>query len=466
MIRDFSEAKKEELCRVLDMIDNQNGEPFEVWFRRRAADFGQWPDRLGIYDYIMRSERFKYKILHINNRTRKQIEANFEGVKNADAKCAGTFRGYAEAVKEQIEAVRIMMQFMQSAGKTGLDIDVLLHGLTLQSKRSYTEQLEEGQKVLLSYLSMRGITDPAEQQEIRDLIMEKQPYLLKGLYIADYYSSENAIVIYNSIMEYYHKYKKKITLMGYLEESGIIDSVEQQKIYDQILDKQPDMLDSLYTVVYRGNGDASAIYDSIMDYYNKHKMDITIQDVEGLDMGERMDQTQRETFVACWNRLGQMELSKEQIIAVMANIYAESRCSATNAQESYGYIGLYDDKYTFLPNDNVGYGICQWTIESRKTALQEYANSTNGSVYELETQLNYFQYEMEQGICKGKWEDFLAINDRDEAVVYFWRRIEISGASIKGPGDPDYESALADHISFADSIENWYETTFQQEAGE
>lgn len=137
-----------------------------------------------------------------------------------------------------------------------------------------------------------------------------------------------------------------------------------------------------------------------------------------------MDQNQKETFVACWNKLGQMGLSREHIIAVMANIYAESRFSATNAQESYGYIGLYDDNYTFVTNDGVGYGICQWTIESRKEALLEFANDTNGSVRDLGTQLNYFQYEMEEGICKNYWNNFLEKETIYDATNYFLDIIE------------------------------------------
>lgn len=461
MIRDFTEAKKEEIYRVLDMIDDQNGEPFEVWFRRRAADFGQWPDRLEIYDYMRRSERFKSKILDIDNRTRKQIDANFEGVKNTDAKGAGTFRGYAEAVKEQIEAVRIMMQFLQSAGKTGLDIDVLLHGLTLQSKRSYTEQLEEGQKVLLSYLSMRGITDPAEQQEIRDLIMEKQPYLLKGLYIADYYSSENAIVIYNSIMEYYHKYKKKITLMGYLEKSGIIDSAEQQKIYDQILDKQPNMLDNLYTAVYRGNGDASAIYDSIMDYYNKHKMDITIQDVEGLALGGvLLQQIQKETFVECWNYLFSMGLSVDQVIAVIANIHAEGELSPTNRQNTKDNKNIEDPDYAYLTGDNVGYGILQWTYYARKEGLLNKANEMGKEVSDLDVQLEYFRYEMEESYDFRKiWPEFLTEQDRYKAIEYFYCNIEAPNSSVN-KNSQGYKNAISKRTRYADDISQWFEAIF------
>lgn len=99
-------------------------------------------------------------------------------------------------------------------------------------------------------------------------------------------------------------------------------------------------------------------------------------------------------------------------------------------------------------------------------ALLKYANDTNGSVHALETQLGYFQYEMEEGICKGKWPDFLKENDRNAAVKYFWENILRSYNSGLGEGNPKYEKALKQHIEYADHIENWYDTTFQKEATE
>lgn len=280
MIRVFSEAKKEELYRVLDMIDDKGWEPFGVWSGRRGYEFGEWANRLGIYNYMRQTEYFQNKILTLNSITRKQIEANFEGVENIDARGADAFREYAETVKEQIKAVRIMMQFMQSAGKTGTDIEVLLQSLTLQSKHSYAEQLEEGRKVLLSYLSVRGITDPAEQQEIYDLIMEEQPYLLASLYTADYYSGEDAIVIYNSIMDYYYKYKAEEMFESYLISFGYTNCVEREFVIDMICEAQPDsLLDWYYADIYK-TSDCEEITESIKKYYIENKKKIKLETIE------------------------------------------------------------------------------------------------------------------------------------------------------------------------------------------
>ncbi|MFG6358112.1 MAG: hypothetical protein K1W26_15050, partial [Acetatifactor sp.] len=403
---------------------------------------------------------YQNRIREINDDVRRQVDIAFEGAAEADQGYAGIFRGHAETVREQMRTVQTMLQVMQSANRTGVDIKALVHGMRPQPEGSREEQLESGRRALLNHLQVRGNTDSTVQQEICDLITKEQPYMVENLYMADFCGSEDTGEIYNLIMECYTDRKTEMTFKEYLGKYGVTDPAEQQEIYGMLLEKQPSIPQELYRAVREGSGDAEAIFSATMDYYNKHKMDITIEDLEGLDMGERMDQTQRETFVACWNKLGQMEISKDHMIAVMACIFAESRFSATNAQGN-SYKGLYDD-YEFKTGDNVGYGILQWTYNTRKEELLKYANDTGGSVHDLETQLGYFQYEMEKGICRGKWPVFLNYVERNEAIRYFWRYILISGNSLLGKGNQDYEKAFEEHIEFADNIEDWYVTTFQQ----
>ncbi len=464
MVRDFSKAKKEELYRALELIDDREWKPFMAWCGGRTVEFGEWADRLGISTYTRQVDNYQNMVLELNDSTRNQMDITFEGVAETDRRYAQIFQGHAETVREQIRRVQTMLQVMQSANRNGTDIRTITCGMNLHTEVSYMEQLENAQRILLSYLKVRGVTDPAEQQEICDWIMANQMQVLGKLYEADYYGSEDAGTIYNSLMDSYIGYKTEVTFMSYLNENEITDLAEQQKIYGMILENQPSMLRKLYMAVEQDHEDADTIFYSIMDYYNKHKMDITIEDLEGLDMGERMDQTQRETFVACWNKLGQMEISKDHMIAVMANIFAESRFSATNAQGKSNK-GLYND-YEYKTGDKLGYGILQWTNKTRKIALLKYANDTSGSVHDLETQLGYFQYEMEEGICIELWLEFLKESDRNEAVKYFWRNILRSYNSGLGEGNPDYEKALREHIEYADHIEEWYNTTFQQEVRE
>lgn len=460
MIRDFTQAKREEIKNALESIDGGEWKSFMQWCGGRTAGFGDWADRLGISFYTRQIDDYQNRIREINDDVRRQVDIAFEGAAEADQGYAGIFRGHAETVREQMRTVQTMLQVMQSANRTGVDIKALVHGMRPQPEGSREEQLESGRRALLNHLQVRGNTDSTVQQEICDLITKEQPYMVENLYMADFCGSEDTGEIYNLIMECYTDRKTEMTFKEYLGKYGVTDPAEQQEIYGMLLEKQPSIPQELYRAVREGSGDAEAIFSATMDYYNKHKMDITIEDLEGLDMGERMDQTQRETFVACWNKLGQIEISKDHMIAVMACIFAESRFSATNVQGN-SYKGLYDD-YEFKTGDNVGYGILQWTYNTRKEELLKYANDTGGSVHDLETQLGYFQYEMEKGICRGKWPVFLNYVERNEAIRYFWRYILISGNSLLGKGNQDYEKAFEEHIEFADNIEDWYVTTFQQ----
>lgn len=464
MIRDFTQAKKEELYSALDRIDGREWRSFMTWCGGRAAGFGEWADRLGISSYTRRIDNYQNRILEINEDARNQVNVAFESVAEADRGYADIFRRHAETVREQIRRAQAMLQVMQSVNRAGSDMRTLVYGMRIHPEIPYAERLGNGKRVLQSYLKVRGIADAEKQREICELIMEKQAYMLEDLYMADLCGSVDAGAIYDLIMDCYIEYKTETIFMSHLEGSGIADPAKQQEIYGMIMERQPSMLRDLYTAVEQNSEDAGAIYDSAMDYYNKHKMDITIEDLEGLDMGERMDPIQRETFVACWNKLGQMEIPKEHMIAVMANIFAESRFSATNAQERKGYIGLYDE-YEFRTGDGVGYGICQWTLAARKEELLKYANDTGGSVYDLETQLGYFQYEMEEGICKKYWNIFLGKDDRNEAIRYFWENILRSGNSLLGEENPSYKKAFEDHIEYADHIEDWYDAAFQRSGG-
>lgn len=464
MVRDFTERKREEIYEILDAIDHKEWKPFMTWCGGRAGDFGEWADKLGIPSYTRQIDNYQSRILETNESTRNQIDRIFANVAETDRRYAEIFRNHQEIVKEQMARVQAMTEAMRSASSTGHMRTMLLSEREEDSMSDREKRILSGQEILMRRLEGEGVS-PEECKKICDMIMENNPNMLIDLYITDCYSGVDSDKVYRIIKEYYeeHKNDEKLDyaeeiLRRYLTAQGIVDAEEQQDIIDMIRANQPNMLLSLYITDCYSSADSKAVRKAIVDYYDKHKMDITIDDVKNIDLGEGMDQTQKETFVACWNMLGQMELSENQIIAVMANMYAESRFSATNAQESYGYKGLYDD-YEYKTDDGVGFGICQWALEARKVALEEFANANGGSVYDLETQLAFFQYEM-QGEFAGKWEDFLSEPSRDEAVKYFWSSIEITGASMKGEGNFKYEEELKQRTGYADDIADWYETTF------
>lgn len=136
------------------------------------------------------------------------------------------------------------------------DIKALVHGMRLQPESSRAERLESGRRVLMNYLKARGITDSIVQQEICDLITKEQPYMLENLYMADFCGSEDTGRAYDLVMECYTGCKTEMTLMEYLEKYGVTDPAEQQEIYGMLLEKQPSMLQDQYRAVKQGSGDA------------------------------------------------------------------------------------------------------------------------------------------------------------------------------------------------------------------
>lgn len=161
-----------------------------------------------------------------------------------------------EVMLSALEYRQLLVQVMQSANRTGVDIKALVHGMRLQPESSRAERLESGRRVLMNYLKARGITDSIVQQEICDLITKEQPYMLENLYMADFCGSEDTGRAYDLVMECYTGCKTEMTLMEYLEKYGVTDPAEQQEIYGMLLEKHPSMLQDLYRAVKQGSGDA------------------------------------------------------------------------------------------------------------------------------------------------------------------------------------------------------------------
>lgn len=156
MVRDFTQAKKEEIENVLESIDAREWKSFMAWCGGRASGFGDWADRLGISSYTRQIDDYQNRIRELNDDVRRQVDIAFEGAAEADRGYAGIFRRHAETVREQIRTVQTMLQVMQSANRMGTDIKVMVHGMNPQPESSRTERLEGGRRVLLNCLKARG----------------------------------------------------------------------------------------------------------------------------------------------------------------------------------------------------------------------------------------------------------------------------------------------------------------------
>ena len=119
MIRDFSNAKKEELYRNLDVIDNKEWRPFMIWCGGRAGEFGVWADKLGISSYTKQIDNYQNRVLNTNDSTRNQIDVIFENVTETDRRYAEIFCGHAETVKEQMARVQVMTEVMEVVNSSG-----------------------------------------------------------------------------------------------------------------------------------------------------------------------------------------------------------------------------------------------------------------------------------------------------------------------------------------------------------
>ena len=126
MIRDFSEEKKEELYKALEVIDIKEWKPFMTWCGGRAGEFGVWADRLGISAYTGRIDNYQNRVLDTNDSTRNQIDIIFENVVEVDHRYSEIFRRLAEVVKEQIAQVQTMTYVMNTGSETGGNIGGLV----------------------------------------------------------------------------------------------------------------------------------------------------------------------------------------------------------------------------------------------------------------------------------------------------------------------------------------------------
>lgn len=94
------------------------------------------------------------------------------------------------------------------------------------------------------------------------------------------------------------------------------------------------------------------------------------------------------------NMLRTAGMTKEGACAMLGNMAAESAMRSNNAQDVYGVV---DEDYTAATDmgannfvgDSIGYGLCQWTLASRKQKLLNYARQQGVSVGDEMMQVNF-----------------------------------------------------------------------------
>lgn len=117
-------------------------------------------------------------------------------------------------------------------------------------------------------------------------------------------------------------------------------------------------------------------------------------------------------------------MDDKQAAGVMGNIYVESKFSPSNAQDSYGYYGIYDSDYSYATKDGVGYGLVQWTYSTRKQTLQNVAQSMNYPMSNINSQLACIREELINGEFKTAYKTLKACTSVDMATEVFASQYE------------------------------------------
>ena len=109
----------------------------------------------------------------------------------------------------------------------------------------------------------------------------------------------------------------------------------------------------------------------------------------------------------CWDYFKLSKMTDEGIAGLMGNLYAESRMIAAMYDSSkHSVIGLTNKEYVKqtlsgqyknFVNDNVGFGIAQWSFWTRKQAL---LNMCGDRLGQLVCQLDYLATELQTGYSK------------------------------------------------------------------
>ena len=131
-----------------------------------------------------------------------------------------------------------------------------------------------------------------------------------------------------------------------------------------------------------------------------------------------------------WNYLANKGYTKAGIAGIMGNLYAESGLNPSNIQNTFEkklgsdtvYTGKINNKtYTknqFM-NDSAGYGLAQWTFNTRKKKLYEATIERGRSINDLTAQLDYLVDELatDYSALNNKLKTTSSIDDASDGML-------------------------------------------------
>lgn len=155
-------------------------------------------------------------------------------------------------------------------------------------------------------------------------------------------------------------------------------------------------------------------YTELTGIVNEGKFDAVFE-----KMGFESD-IQKKTFALSWTFLREgMGLTVTQAAGIMGNIGWESRFSTINAQDSKGYSGVFDDEYEYETENEIGYGLLQWTEKTRKQDLLDLANEMGLTVDNINVQFACMRsesYDYQQG--KNAWDMLRKVEGAENTGAY------------------------------------------------
>lgn len=132
-----------------------------------------------------------------------------------------------------------------------------------------------------------------------------------------------------------------------------------------------------------------------------------------------------------WHYFSEKGLTEAGIAGLMGNLFEESRLLSNNLENwAEKLIRMKDVQYTEAVNngkyskddfcdDAFGYGLCQWTMDSRKEGLYERTVEKGLSIDDLDAQLDYLWEELNDSWYKHILDTLKVTNDIREATYVF-----------------------------------------------
>lgn len=144
-----------------------------------------------------------------------------------------------------------------------------------------------------------------------------------------------------------------------------------------------------------------------------------------------------------WNFLISKINNAFGVAGLMGNIHAESGLNPKNLQNSFNkslnmtdeqyVIAVDNGTYTNFVRDSAGYGMAQWTYWNRKQNLLNYAKTCGSSIGDLEMQLNFLIWELQNGY-RSVWNKLLSstsVRQASDVVLTEFEKPANQGESVK-----------------------------------